>query len=221
MRILTGLPCTGASPQHWPLPRGCGAPAYDASRPLDVREVGMQMRSAASRFTISPSPAKAAACPRSASTGERGFPAVVMERWSSNRDFVVEDLSTWPSVVSREWRHTPHMPDGPLRSPASRGRTTRPIHYVVEVRRRSTCSPRAPRSTQRASPIRASFRLAGRRPSAVDDRVRGCCVLRPAPERRLRAAPLLALSKTKQAAYVRGMADLDAPGRRARAPTRC
>ena len=137
-------------------------------------------------------------------------------RWSNgNRDFVVEDLVDLAKRGVAGMAITPpHMRrDGPLpftcvaRKDNATSSTTSSRYGA-----RSTCSPRAPRSTQRASPIRASVSACRSAPSAVDDRVRAavlpCCS--PAPDAGA-YAPLLCwrLSKTKQAAYVRGMADLD------------
>ena len=209
MRILTGLlPALGlvaATALASPLPpRLAALHAYDASRPLDVREVGMQMRSGSvtvhdltfaspkrgrvPAYLVLP-PGKGAFPGGRHGAGGRTATATSSSRISS----------TWPSVVSREWRSTPaHAPRRAAavhlrRAEGQRDPSTTSSRYGA----RSTCSPRAPRSTQRASPIRASVSARRSAPfrRSTTASVLPCCraAVRHRTRRRLRAAPLLAL----------------------------
>jgi dienelactone hydrolase len=149
--------------------------------------------------------------------GKGPFPAVVMEPGSNgNRDFVVEDLVDLAKRgVAGIAITPPHMrPGGPLpfTCVARKDKATF-VHYVVEVRRAIDVLAARP-EIDAARIAYSGFSLGsqvGAVMSAVDDRVRAA-VLQSGTGRAGAYAPVLCwrLSKTKQAAYVRGMADLDA-----------
>jgi cephalosporin-C deacetylase-like acetyl esterase len=201
-------------------PRLAALYAYDAGRPLDVQETRTQTRSG--NVTVhdltfaSPKggrvPAYLVLPP-----GRGPFPAVVMEPGSNgNRDFVVEDLVDLAKRGLAGLAITPPQlrPDGPLpfQCVASKDRATF-VHYVVEVRRAIDLLATRP-EIDPARIAYSGFSLGsqvGAVLSAVDDRVRAV-VLQSGTGRATAYAPLLCwrLSKAKLAAYVRGMADLDA-----------
>ena len=219
--VLLGVALAASSALAASLPpRLAALYAYDASRPPDVRAVGTQTRSGdvtVHDFTFaSPTrgrvPAYLVLPP-----GTGPFPAVVMEPGSNgNRDFVVEDLVDLAKRgVAGIAITPPHMrPDGPLpfTCVARKDKATF-VHYVVEVRRAIDVLAARP-EIDPARIAYSGFSLGsqvGAVLSAVDRRVRAV-VLQSGTGRAGAYAPVLCwrLSKAKQAAYVRGMADLDA-----------
>jgi pimeloyl-ACP methyl ester carboxylesterase len=225
VRILAGLLLVGglaaATALASPLPPKLAALyAYDAGRPLDVREVGTQMRSGdVTVHDLTFASPKRGRVPAYLvlPPGKGPFPAVVMEPGSNgNRDFVVEDLVDLAKRGVAGFAITPPQmrPDGPLpfRCVAGKDRATF-IHYVVEVRRAIDLLVTRP-EIDPARIAYSGFSLGsqvGAVLSAVDDRARAI-VLQSGTGRATAYAPLLCwrLSKPKLAAYIRGMADLDA-----------
>jgi dienelactone hydrolase len=217
--LAAGLAAATAFASPLP-PRLASLYAYDGGRPLDVREAGVQTRSG--NVTVhdltfaSPKRGRVPAY-LVLPSGTGPFPAVVMEPGSNgDRDVVVEDLVDLAKRgVAGLVITPPHMrPDGPLpfRCVAGQDRATF-IHYVVEVRRAIDVLV-ARREIDPARIAYSGFSLGsqvGAVLSSVDDRVRAV-VLQSGTGRATAYAPLLCwrLSKAKLAAYVGGMADLDA-----------
>jgi pimeloyl-ACP methyl ester carboxylesterase len=224
VRLIAGLVLAAALVASTALasplpPRLAALYAYDASRPLDVRQVGTQTRSG--NVTVhdltfaSPKggrvPAYLVLPP-----GAGPFPAVVMEPGSNgNRDFVVEDLVDLAKRGIAGVAITPPQarPDGPLpfRCVVTKDRATF-VHYVVEVRRALDLLAARP-EIDAARIAYSGFSLGsqvGAVLGAVDDRVRAV-VLQSGVGRATAYAPQVCstLSKAKLAAYVRGMAPLD------------
>jgi dienelactone hydrolase len=224
MRILAGLllasTLAATTALAFPLPPKLAALyAYDASRPLGVREVGTQTRSGnvvVHDLTFASPKRGRVPAYLVLPPGPGPFPAVVMEPGSGgNRDFVVEDLVDLAQRGVAGMAITPPQarPDGPLpfRCVASKDGATF-VHYVVEVRR--VLDVLASRPEIDSSRIAYSgFSLGsqvGAVLSAVDDRVRAV-VLQSGVGRATAYAPQFCstLSKAKLAAYVRGLADFE------------
>jgi dienelactone hydrolase len=217
--LTAGLAAATALASPLP-PRLAALYAYDAGRPLDVREVRTQTRSG--NVTVhdltfaSPKRGRVPAY-LVLPSGKGPFPAVVMEPGSNgNRDFVVEHLVDLAKRgVAGIAITPPHMrADGPLpfTCVARKDKATF-VHYVVEVRRAIDVLAARP-EIDTARIAYSGFSLGaqvGAVMSAVDDRVRAA-VLQSGTGRAGAYAPVLCwrLSKPKQAAYVRGMASLDA-----------